>query len=125
MLVVIIGFYFDFENGFASLDAVAAFQMCGFDADSVDESSVRRAEIAEENLRRSDFENAVMTRKKTILRQTKMRVLASSDKKGIVLLKCKYASRLRSRNNAQSDNHLLFISSKIYFAILPIIYRMI
>ncbi len=81
--------------------------MRGLDADTVDVSSVRRTEIAEETLGRSDLKNAVVTRKETVLRKTELGVLTPADHKGVVLVEGKVASGLRTRNDMQGYTHRL------------------
>jgi hypothetical protein len=67
----------------------------GLDSDPVHKGSVSRAKIAEKTLGRSDLEDTVMARKKTIVRQAKLSILASPDHECIVLIKCEVASGLR------------------------------
>jgi hypothetical protein len=110
-----IGGNLDFEHGFAALYAVAAFQVTGFDADAVDERSVGRAEIAQETLRRRDFQNAVVARKIAVLRQAKMCIFAAPNHKCFVLFKRKDAPGLRTRYHAECNSHLFKFYPKFPF----------
>ena len=83
------------------------FQVGRFDADTVNECAVGRAKITKKTLRRRYFENAVMSRKKTVVRQAKLSILASPDHKCVVLIKCEVASGLRTGNDVQGNTHQL------------------
>src|SRR5690606_26183333 len=97
--------YFNLQNRFAALDAVTMLQMRGLNADAVYERPVRRAQITQETLRRGDLDKTVMARKKTIMRQTEMCVLAPADHERIMLFKGEVSSGLWAGHNIQGDTH--------------------
>jgi hypothetical protein len=68
------------------------------DPNSIYERSIGRPEVSKKALRRSDLEYAVVARKKSILRQTELRVLTPPDHESIVLVECEVASGLRAGN---------------------------
>ena len=53
-----------------------------------------------------------MTRKKTVVRQAELSVLAPADHEGIVLIKCEDASSLRPGHDMQCYTHLQLLYGK-------------
>src|SRR3954464_4796967 len=79
--------------------------MSRVDAYSIYKCSVGRTEITEKTLRRRDLEDAVMARKESILRQTELSVLATSDHECIVLVEREVAAGLRPCDDMQRYSH--------------------
>jgi hypothetical protein len=48
-----------------------------------------------------------MTRKKSVVRQAELRILATPDHKGIVLVECEVPPRLGTGNDVQCNAHQL------------------
>ncbi len=94
-----------FQYRFAALYPVAVLEMRRINADPVHEGSVCGTQVAKETLRRRNFQKAMMAREKTVVRQTKLRIFASPDHKGFVLVKRENAPCLRTGDHAQCNSH--------------------
>jgi hypothetical protein len=77
---------FDGENGLPALYVVAVVKESLLHFLSVDVSAVGRAKVAEETARGSDFEQAMIAREETVIRQVELRGIASTNQKSIVLV---------------------------------------
>lgn len=97
--------HFKKQYGFATLYAIAIFQRCFFDSLTVDEGPVGRAEVAQERVGRVNLQQTMVPREKTIVRQTKMGVVGSSDQKRIVLTESEDAALVRTCQNFEIDLH--------------------
>jgi hypothetical protein len=69
--------------------------MGSFNANSIYKGAVGGPEVAEKALRRGNFQDAVVTREKTVLRQAELCIFAPPDHEGVVLVKCEVAPGLR------------------------------
>ena len=58
------------------------------------------AEVAEETVRRSDFQQAMMTREEFVVGQAEVRFVASADQEGVGLGEAKDAALIRSCQNS-------------------------
>src|SRR6188474_425895 len=93
--------YLDLEHRLAALYAVAASQVCTVDAHAVYKCSVGRAEISKERLRRCYLEQAMMARKKPVVGQAELGVLAPADHKCIVLIETEVPAGLGARHDVE------------------------
>ena len=92
-----------------ALKPIAALQKNFLNALAVDECSVGRAEVAQKTTRRRNFEQTMVAGKELIFGKVKMRVLAASDQKRIVLIEGELLPVVRAGQNSQSNAHLFRI----------------
>jgi hypothetical protein len=79
----------------------------GIDPHPVYKCTVGRTEIAKESLWRSDLEKAMMSREKSVVRQTELGILAPADHERRVLVECKVPACLGSGHDMKSNAHLI------------------
>ena len=96
---------FDDQDSFAALDLIAVFQRRIFDAPAVNESSIRRIQIAQEGMRRIHFEQAMVAREISIVWQAQVSLRIATDQEGVVLGKRKNAALVRTGYDFQIDLH--------------------